>query len=447
MSAARPMWHEPSEQHVLGAIFFAPGAVDELGDLQSADFFAENHRRIFDAMRSLAARHSTVDVITVHAELARLGHADDVGGLEYLNALAQSVPSAANATRHAATVRDYALRRRTLEALDVAGSIVLDAEDAAEGHDRATALVAAVQRTPVHAEAISLAMSILDRCPHWTALENGTAKAGMRTHLPTFDDAVGGLVRGKVIVIGARPSVGKTSLELQILLNVARDGHQCLLFSLEMSTGDVTDRLAANLGRVNLGALTKGRFEDDDWSRVTEAAEAAASLPIHIIDAPALTLLDIRTRARRHQKRHGLDVVAIDYLQLMGAGTGRQDSRHHQIEAISRGLKQLAKELNVCVLLLSQVNRQAMQRADGEPTLADLKESGAVEEDADTVMVLHPKGDLPGGSMLIAGILLKNRQGRRGRIALAFDGATQRWVESTADVRPSGATSRKHNDE
>ena len=205
-----------------------------------------------------------------------------------------------------------------------------------------------------------------------------------------------------------------------------------------MSAGDLVDRAAANLGRVNLNVLTTGRFEDADWTRVVEAAEAAARLPIYIDDAPALTLLDIRAKARRVQQRHGLKVIAVDYLQLMNGGN-RQDSRHHQIEAISRGLKQLAKELDVCVLLLSQVNRAATQRADGEPTLADLKESGAVEEDADTVLVLHPKGTQADGSMLIAGILLKNRQGRRGRIALSFHGSTQRWVESTADVSPRGA--------
>ena len=174
--------------------------------------------------------------------------------------------------------------------------------------------------------------------------------------------------------------------------------------------------------------------------RMVEGADAVSRLMLFVDDTPGLTLLDIRAKARRVQQRQGLDLVVLDYLQL-AKGDTRAATRHHQIEAISRGLKELAKELGIAVVLLSQVSRQATSRADGEPTLADLKESGAIEEDGDTVLILHPRDVvLADRSMLIAAIVAKNRHGRRGRIALAFEGAIQRWREVDADVSPATAT-------
>lgn len=433
--AALP-WSDEAEQSVIGSAMLAPDAVQRLDGqaLRPEHFFADAHREIWSVAMELSMRRQPVDSITVGALLRDRGTLDRVGGLRYLNDLCNSVISAANIRAYARIVREKALHRQIIEAADNALAIAREPGEADDKLDRVASVFAAVQRPGSHSEPDSLSNVMLERVAHWTALENGSVLPGMPTHLPTLDEALGGgLKPGKVIVLGARPSIGKTSLATQILLNVAADGHPVLLLSQEMQAGDLADRAAANLGRVNLGALTTGRFADDDWSRVTEAAEAAGRLPVYIDDQPALTLLDIRAKARRVQQRHGLKVLAIDYLQLC-ASTGRQDTRHHQIEQLSRGLKQLAKELNVCVLLLSQVNRQSTQRADGEPTLADLKESGAVEEDADTVIFLHPKGNLPGGSLLVAAILAKNRQGRRGRVALELHGATQRWVESTADV-------------
>lgn len=433
---AAAMWSQDAEQSAIGGALIAPDVLSRLdGQHLRADHFAiDAHQHIWAAIVDLTARRQPVDVITVFERLRDRGADERAGGIQYLNELAGSVVSASNIRTYAKIILQHALRRKIVETADLAQQIAKEPGDADEQLDRVAALFAAIQPLASSAEPVSLGEVLLQRVPHWEGLEAGTLLPGMPTRLPTLDSALGGgLKPGKVIVIAARPSIGKTSVAMQILLNVAADGHPVLLCSQEMQAGDLVDRATANLGRVNLGALTMGRFDGDDWARITEAAETAGPLPFYIDDQPALTLLDIRAKARKVQQRHGLKVLAVDYLQLC-ASTGRQDNRHHQIEAISRGLKQLAKELGVCVLLLSQVNRDSTRRAEGEPTLADLKESGAIEEDADTVMFLHPKGGLPDGSLLLAAILAKNRQGRRGHIALAFHGATQRWVESTADV-------------
>ena len=434
-------WSQEAEQSILGGLLLSPDALARLADRppQAEHFFAESHRDIWVAINELAGRHLPIDVITVHVHLAQQGRAERVGGLKYLNALSQSVPSAANMRRYADIVIERALLRKIIETADVAQTIAREPGDADEKLDRVASMFAAIKRPSARSAPRSVSELIAERLPHWEALEAGTIEPGLRTHLPTLDSALcGGLKPGKVIVLAARPSVGKTSLAGQIALNVAADGAAVLILSQEMQAGDIIDRAVANLGRVGLGALVTGRFERDDWRRVSEAAEIAARLPLYVDDQPALTLLDMRAKARQVQQRHGLAVLVVDYLQLCG-GAGRQETRHHQIEQISRGLKALAKELGICILLLSQINRQSTQRADGEPTLADLKESGAIEEDADTVIVLHPRGALEDGSLLIAALLLKNRQGRRGRIALSFAGGMQRWVESTADVTGRGA--------
>lgn len=239
----------------------------------------------------------------------------------------------------------------------------------------------------------------------------------------------GGLKPGTLIPLAARTSVGKTSLAAQIGINVARQGHTVLLLSQEMAVGELVDRLVANLGRVNLGHLASGELEDGAWSGITDAVEAGKDLPFFLDDTPALTLAAIRTKARQVQRKRGLALLVVDYLQLCAA-TGAHDKRHHQIEQISRGLKALSKELGITILLLSQLNRASTQKE--EPQLTDLKESGAIEEDADVVILLQPKALQPDGSLLVAANLAKNRQGKRVKVALAFRGEYQRWSESTA---------------
>lgn len=248
----------------------------------------------------------------------------------------------------------------------------------------------------------------------------------------------GGIKPGRVIVLAARTSVGKTSLATQLLLHVAAQGQTVLMLSQEMTAPELTDRIASHLGRVNLDRFGTGRLEDH-WSSVVEVAHRVKDLPVFIDEQPALTLLDVRAKAKHMQRRSGgLALIVVDYLQLCSAGVGAEAKhRHHQIEAISRGLKELAKETGACVLLLSQLNRAG---EGNEPELHHLKESGAIEEDADVVVLLHPWGNETDGAKTVLVKVGKNRGGRRGRFALSFDGRVQTWSPSSADVSPRRGT-------
>lgn len=433
-------WSEEAEQAILGALMLAPDAMLQLADegLQPNHFHSAAHREIFGAIAAMHATHRTADVISVFELLRDRKVSEACGGLEYVNELSQAVYSAANIRRHAVIVMERALRRQIIEMADQVQAMAREPGDPAQIRDRAAALFTSIETRSRKAGPQFIGDLMAARSAHWDALSAGTVAAGMSTGFEILDKNLGGgLKGGRVIVVAARPTIGKTSFATQIGLNVAGAGNAVLMLSQEMEKDELADRIASNLGRLTLDALSNGTFEKDDWGRSVEAVERAANLPFAIDDRPALSLLDIRAIARQHQHRYGLKVLIVDYLQLCSA-TGKHDSRHHQIEQISRGMKQLAKELNICILLLSQVNRQSTNRADGEPLMADLKESGAVEEDADTVLLLHPKGVNPDGSQVIAGILAKNRQGKRGRIALALYGATQRWTMCNADVSKQG---------
>ena len=433
------LWSKEAEQSILGGLMLDPNAMARLADsgLLAGDFFNAPHRDIWAAICSMVARRQPVDVITTFESLQSAGKADECGGLAYINSLVQSVASAANIGRYADIVVDRAQQRAGLAAADTARAIMLEpGGNPAEKIDRAAALFSSIRAGTAKVEAHSLGELLAGRLEHWAALERGDTTAGTPTELPTLDRALGGGMKaGRVIVLAARPSVGKTSLAGQIALTVAMQGQPVLILSQEMPAADLADRAAANLSGVGLGALTSGKFEADDWPCIAEAAEAAGRLPLYIDDEPGLTLLAINAKARLMRQRHGLGLLVVDYLQLC-AGSSARDNRNQQIEEISRGLKALSKELGITVLALAQLNRQSVQR--GEPDLSDLRDSGAIEQDADTVIFLHPRGQQADGSMLVAAILAKNRQGRRGRLALAFHGATQRWAECQADVSASG---------
>ena len=429
-------WSAEAEQAVLGGLMIDPDAFARLSEvpLQAGHFFDERHRAIWIAIAGLQARREPVDMVTVHLALKGAAKDDQCGGRAYLNALCESIASARSIATYARIVLDKASQRELCAATAEAQQIAHGAGTAAEKIDAAAAVIGAVQRPSANAGPRSIAELVADRIDHWQALADGTTEPGIATGLPMLDRALaGGLKPGRVIVVAARPSVGKTSLATQVVLNVGV-AHPCLFLSQEMTAGELIDRAVSNIGRVRLEAIATGQMHDEDAGRLAEGADAASRLRVFIDDTPALSLLDIRAKARRVQQRHGLAVLVLDYLQLSKPADAKAQNRHHQIEAISRGLKELAKELGITVIALSQVSRQSTARADGEPTLADLKESGAIEEDADTVILLHPRDKLGDGTMLVAAILAKNRQGRRGRIAFSFDGATQRWDECNADV-------------
>lgn len=425
-------WSPEAEQSVLGALLMDPDSLLRIADrhLAPGDFFDGRHRAIFAAITEMAAKRLPVDLVTVHERLRDRGQADD-DSLVYLNALQQCVPGARNIAHHADIVADKALRRAIVAAADRACEMVREPGDGAEVADRVASLFAGLQRTGTTQAVKRLGDVMVARSAHWDALEAGRVSSGTPTGLAALDEALGGGIKpGRVIVLAARPSVGKTSLAQQIGQHLASQDQTVLMVSQEMGADDLADRAAANLGRVNLGRIATGRFEDDDWTRLTDAVEAGRALPFFIDDRPALSLLDIRARARQVHQQHGLGLIIVDYLQLCASAAGPAAHRHHQIEQISRGMKQLAKELGVCVMLLSQLKRNEQR----EPELEDLKESGSIEEDADVVILLYPMAQQGDGSTVVLAKIPKNRQGRRGRIALGFDGATQRWHMSTANV-------------
>jgi replicative DNA helicase len=425
-----------AEQSVLGGLLLDNSAWDRAADLLTgSDFYSLQHRLIFGAITTLIVANKPADVITVNEELERLGHAEGCGGRQYLNALAQSVPSAANMRAYAGIVRERAEQRGLITAagaaLDIAWS---DDGTPAEKLDRIGNVFAGLERRGMPKEPRAIETLVTERLDHYTALAEGETVAGIPTGIESLDRAFGGgLKPGKVVVLGARPTVGKTSLAGQIASEVASAGHVVLFLSQEMTSGELVDRFIANATGVQLGDLTSGHLAGEDWSRLSETADRLSGLPIFIDDTPALTLHQVRAKARQVRRRHGLALLVVDYLQLCAAPAA-MDRRHHQVEAISRGLKQLAKELDLCVLLLSQLNRASTDRPDSEPEMSDLKESGAIEEDADAVLLLHPMGNEPDGTLLVLLKVAKNRQGRRGRIALSFDGRLQRWRKSAGNV-------------
>ena len=428
-------WSAEAEHAVLGGLMIDADAMLRIADrhLQAGHFFDGRHREIFAAITDLSARRHPADVVTVFEHLQGRGAAEGSADLGYLNAMAQSVPSASNIGRYTDIVLDKAMRRAIVAPADLAQELAHEPGEADALLDRVASLFAGIQRTRAAAAPKRLDELLGARIDHWQSLADGETAPGIPTGLDNLDEALaGGLKPGKVLVLAARPSVGKTSLAGQIGLNVAGLGHTVLMLSQEMQAGDLVDRTIANLGRIRLDGLVTGQMENDEWTRITEATEVAARLPFFIDDQPALTILDIRSKARQVKQRAGLALVIVDYLQLCSS-SGGFDKRHHQIEQISRGMKQLAKELGVCVLLLSQLVRAD----DREPELDHLKESGAIEEDADTVILLHPMGVEDDGAQLILAKVPKNRQGRRGRLALTLAGKTQRWEMSMSNVSRS----------
>jgi replicative DNA helicase len=426
------LWSCEAEQAVLGCLLIDGDAWDRTADLVSeADFFDRRHGEVFLAVGRQINAGKPADVVTVFEALEAAGKAEECGGLSYLNEMAQSIISSAHARRYAEIVRTHSLRRGVLRSADQATEIARTESDPRIAVDRIGALFDAVELGRSDREARAIGDLAVERTGHYEALASNEVRPGISTGLPMFDRALGGgLKPGRLIVVGARPSVGKTALAIQLGVAVAAAGHGTLVFELEMPAEDLTDRVVAADAGISLSRIATGELTDNDWNLLSQAVDRLGRLPLRIDDQPGLSLQQIRSKARQHRRRHGLALIVIDYLQLMAVADGKLH-RHHQIEQISRGMKQLAKELAVTVVLLSQLTRAS---ADREPELSDLKESGAIEEDADVVAMLHPMGNEPDGSQLLLLKLAKNRQGRRGRLALAFDGRYQRLAESSSNV-------------
>jgi replicative DNA helicase len=439
-----------AEQSVLGALLLDGGACwDRVGDLLKADdFYAYQHRVIFEVVGSMVNASRPADVLSVFDRLRDDGKADAVGGISYLNALAQSVVGSSSIRRHAEIVREKAIKRAVIVAADAAAANAYSgSESAALVLDNAVDAFDRLLREQVLHKPQELSGLLVKRIDHYNALADGTVERGKSTGLRDLDAALnGGLQDGRVYVLAARPSVGKTSLALQIADHRAGQGDGVLVLSQEMPAEECTDRLVSSRGLIDYGRLQRGELERDEWGLLTDAIDRLQALKVWIDDQPGLRLADIRGKAMS-LRRQGLRLIVVDYLQLCsGTNPGKGSTRNGELEEICRGLKTLAKQLRLPILLLSQLSREVEKRANPEPTLADLRDSGAIEQDADCVLFLWRVRHWADRQVMGLGVA-KNRQGATvQRIPLEFRGQYQRWGDSEADISPEKKPQRGRKD-
>jgi replicative DNA helicase len=421
---------EAAEQHVLGSLLIDRDAIFKVADLLRVDdFYVARNQRIYAAAQALLERRERIDALTIQMELARKEELDRAGGQTYLRALADAVPTAVEVERHGRTVRDRAILRRLLGA---ATAIAADAYD--EPTDIPLALDRAEQRLfelrdeSANAQLRHITATLQTNYEHLTErMERPFELSGIPSGFREIDYYTEGFTTGDLIVVAARPSVGKTSLALGIGYNIARRGHRVLLFSLEMDAKQIVSRFLALNSRMDLLALRTGNIID------TDAAAALHGLPILIDDTPGISIMELRTKARRASTHEKLDVIVVDYLQLVRTG-GDDENRVQEIATITRHLKALARELDVVIIGLSQLSRAAGD-AGGEPKLSTLREGGSLEQDSDIVIMLWRDREEtpPGAPRVINGSVAKNRNGPTGIFQLLFEGEQARFFSKAPD--------------
>ena len=424
---------ESAEQQVLGSLLIDRDAIFKVADLlEASDFYVARHQRIYTAVYDLLQRRERIDTLTVQMELARREELDRVGGAPYLKDLTDRVPTAVEIERFAHVVKDKSILRHLLGA---ATSIAADAYN--EPTDMPLALDRAEQRLFVlrddtfNAQLRHIQTALQDNFQILTdRMDKPYEVSGIASGFRELDFYTEGFTRGDLVVLGARPSVGKTSLALAMAFNIAKRGHPTLIFSLEMDAKQIVSRFLAMNSRRDLLALRTGNVFD------TEAADALAGIPILIDDTPGISIMELRTKARRASTNDRLEVIIVDYIQLMRTGE-TEENRVQEIAAITRNLKSLARELNVVIIGLSQLSRAAGD-AGLEPKLSTLRESGGIEQDADIVLMLWKDKEetAPGAPRLIHGSVAKNRNGPTGVFTLLFASEQARFFSKA----PEGET-------
>jgi replicative DNA helicase len=425
-----------AEQAVLGGLMLAPEAWDRIADkITDRDFYRRDHQLIFRAIGELSEKSMPCDAVTLGEWFEAQGIAQLVGGARYVMELANATPSAANIAAYAEIVREKAVMRALIDA----GNEIAGDGFRPEGRNAQELIEAAEQRVfriaegsargrqgfTTMREAVKDAFRLLQE-----RYENRQAVTGVPTGFIDFDHKTAGLQPGDLIIVAARPSMGKTALALNMAEYAAiKTGKAVIVFSMEMSASQLALRLISSLGRIDQQRLRTGDLADEEWPRVTHAITMLSDAKIFIDDSPALSPMELRARARRLRREHELGLVVIDYLQLM-AVPGSKENRATEISEISRSLKALAKELQVPVVALSQLNRSLEQRTDKRPVMADLRESGAIEQDADVIVFIYrdeyydPESAEKGTAEIIIG---KQRNGPTGTLKLTFLGQYTRF--------------------
>ncbi len=455
-----PPHSNDAEVAVLGAMMLGKEASTKVIPILSPDsFYRESHRVIYQAMVALADRNQPVDIITLKDELQRMNKLQDVGGSYYLSELNMRTPTSANAEYHAKIIFEKYLKRQMIQtAMEIMGNCFSETTDAFEEIDRAEQQIfdIAESRTgsrsyralkPLAMETIELLEAMSSR------FQDGGGVVGIPTGLSKLDAMTGGFQRSDLIIIAARPSMGKTAASLSMARNMAVDYKRGVaFFSLEMSAQQLVVRLISAESGVNMQKLRTGDLKPQDWQNIVRTIHNLADAPLYIDDSPALSILELRARARQMKREHNIECIMIDYLQLMHAP--KAESREREISTISRGLKQLAKELNIPVIALSQLNRSVEGRTgtNKRPMLSDLRESGSIEQDADVVAFVHrPEyygittdedgNPTEGVAELIIG---KQRNGPTGIAKVAFLKESARFenlayqYDNASDYLPSG---------
>ena len=422
-----------AEQSTLGGLLLDNHAWDKIGDLlREEDFYRADHRLIWKHIARLIEKGKPADVITVYEALDAEKKAEDAGGLSYLNALAQNTPSAANIRGYAQIVRDRSVLRKLLIATDEIGGLVYNRQgrEVRQILDEAESRVFQIAEDGARGgkgfvELGPLLTQVRDRVQELHDM-NSPDVTGVPTGFIDLDRKTSGFQAGDLIIVAGRPSMGKTAFSLNIAEHVALEGGIVGVFSMEMGGTQLAMRMLGSIGRLDLHRLRTGKLDDAEFSKFATALERLQDVKLHIDETPALTALELRARARRLHRVYGkLDLLVIDYLQLMSA-TGQGENRATEISEISRSLKALAKELNVPVVALSQLNRSLEQRTDKRPMMSDLRESGAIEQDADVILfiyrdeVYNPDNENNKGKAEV--IIGKQRNGPIGRVELAFLG-------------------------
>lgn len=440
---SRTMPHDDvAEQSVLGGMLLSKDAIaDVVESLRASDFYKPAHETIYEAILSLYGHGSPADAITVADELKKRGELTRVGGAAYIHTLIASVPTAANAQYYAEIVKEHAIMRRLIEA----GTKIAQLGYANETEvdtlvDQAQAEIYAVTDGNAKEDYVSFSEALEATMREIDANSNRPDGVyGVPTDFIELDELTGGLHGGQMIVIAARPGVGKSTLALDIARSAAIHHHMAtVFFSLEMSRTELAMRVLSAEGKISMGRLKKGDLDTEGWTNLATLQGRIDSAPLFIDDSPNMTLMEIRAKCRRLKQRNDLKLVVLDYLQLMSSGK-KVESRQQEVSEFSRSLKLLAKELDVPLIALSQLNRGSEQRTDKRPMVSDLRESGSIEQDADIVILLHredmynPESDRVGEADMI---IAKHRGGPTRTIPLAFSGKYSRFNNMANEAPP-----------
>lgn len=430
-----------AEQSVIGGLLLENEALDKVADILSPnDFYRHDHKTIYLHIAKLVEHNKPADIVTVAESLENNAELSEVGGLAYLATLAQSTPTAANIRRYAEIVHERAVMRQLVTVgSGIAESAYLpNGRDAQQLLDEAEAKIFQIaeggRKTSEGFTDIKVLLpQVADRIDMLFSRDNPSDVTGIPTGFADLDSMTSGLQPGDLVIVAGRPSMGKTAFAINIAENVALDtGLPVAIFSMEMPSTQLAMRMIGSVGRLDQHRMRTGRLEDEDWEKLTTALGKLNEAPVFIDEGSGLSSFDVRARARRLHRQCGkLGLIVLDYLQLMTAPAGRQqENRATEISEISRSLKALAKELNVPLIAISQLNRSVDQRPDKRPVMSDLRESGAIEQDADIIMFVyrdeyyHPDSQDKGTAEII---IAKQRNGPIGRVRLTFLGQHTRF--------------------